>query len=404
MSKSGPLEAGSTGLTLTCTVSEAIEGLTNMPSALWLKDTLVVQGSESISLTETSRNDTTAVTTLSFFPLKTSHAGQYTCQGMLESVAATNGTIINSTQPVSVNVSCEYRVTVCRMCFCVFYDAVPTPDVALSIPSGPLYEGTSQTLTCTITLLSPVDTDVIINILWQPDLYNERVSTVSPSSQRSPFTFTLTFNPLVMSDGGPYSCRATATSSYPYINSSSEKRSIRKILTINGMYMQYSSTLGVQAQRGLQYLVCVSVYLSVTALGVDRLFQPATNGIYGILLGFLGFKCPIHVVCFFICSALPPPTVSISVSGNSSAGQQYTINCSATVVAGLISNPDMKIVSPNSTLVADMDTTSVQYTFSPLRTSDGGQYNCTATINIPKAGIANLNTSKLKTVTVSSQF
>ena len=104
----GPLEAGSTGLILTCTVSEAIPGLTNMPSALWMKDSLVVERSESISLTETFRNDKTAVTTLSFSPLKTSHAGQYTCQGMLESVAATDGTIINSTQPVSVNVSCEY--------------------------------------------------------------------------------------------------------------------------------------------------------------------------------------------------------------------------------------------------------------------------------------------------------
>ena len=111
----GPLEAGSTGLTLTCTVSEAVSGLTNMPSALWMKDSLVVEGSESISLTET-RNDTTAVTTLSYSPLKTSHAGQYTCQGMLDSVAATDGTIINSTQPVSVNVICEYRVTVRRMC------------------------------------------------------------------------------------------------------------------------------------------------------------------------------------------------------------------------------------------------------------------------------------------------
>ena len=115
------LEAGSTGLTLTCTVSEAIPGLTNMPSALWSKDYLVVEGSaQNISLTEIFRNDTTALTTLSFSPLKTSHAGQYICQGMLESVAATNGTIINASQPVSVNVSCEYRVTVRRMYYDVY--------------------------------------------------------------------------------------------------------------------------------------------------------------------------------------------------------------------------------------------------------------------------------------------
>ena len=105
----------------------------------------------------------------------------------------------------------------------------------------------------------------------------------------------------------------------------------------------------------------------------------------------------------FTCSDLPPPTVNISFSGDSSAGQQYAINCSATVVAGLISNPDMKIVFSNSTLVADMDT-SVQYTFYPLRTSDGGQYNCTAIINIPGTGVRNLSTSTRETIKVSSEF
>ena len=113
VSKSGPLEAGSTGLILTCTVSEAIPGLTNMPSALWMKDSLVVERSESISLTETFRNDTTAVITLSFSQLKTSHAGQYTCQGTLASVAATDGIITNSTHPVSVNVICKCILNLC---------------------------------------------------------------------------------------------------------------------------------------------------------------------------------------------------------------------------------------------------------------------------------------------------
>ena len=106
------MEVGGIGPTLTCTVREAILGLTNMPSAQWMKDSLVVERSESISLTETFRNDTTAVTTLSFSPLKTSHAGQYTCQGTLDSVAATTGIITTSAEPVAVNVICEYRVTV----------------------------------------------------------------------------------------------------------------------------------------------------------------------------------------------------------------------------------------------------------------------------------------------------
>ena len=115
----------------------------------------------------------------------------------------------------------------------------------------------------------------------------------------------------------------------------------------------------------------------------------------------------VELCCLFIsltCSALPPPSVSMSFSGESSAGQQYTINCSATVVSGLISYPDMMIVFSNSTVVSDMNTTSVKYTFSPLRTSDGGQYNCTATVNIPLAGIRNLSASTLSTTKVASMF
>ena len=49
-------------------------------------------------------------------------------------------------------------------------------------------------------------------------------------------------------------------------------------------------TLGVHAQRGLQYLLCVPVYLSVTAPAANRSFQPATNGIYGISIKSYGEK------------------------------------------------------------------------------------------------------------------
>ena len=91
-----------------------------------------------------------------------------------------------------------------------------------------------------------------------------------------------------------------------------------------------------------------------------------------------------------IVSALPVPSVSISFSGYSIAGQNYSLNCTATVVPGLVVDPDMSIVFPNSTVVSVTDTTSLGHTFSPLRMSDSGQYTCTATINIPQAGITDL--------------
>ena len=64
--------------------------------------------------------------------------------------------------------------------------------------------------------------------------------------------------------------------------------------------------------------------------------------------------------------------------------------------------PDMKIASLNSTVISVMNSSSVDYMFSPLNTSHGGQYTCTATVNIPRAGITDHNTSATENVTVAS--
>ena len=104
------------------------------------------------------------------------------------------------------------------------------------------------------------------------------------------------------------------------------------------------------------------------------------------------------VLC--VTTALPAPSVSISFSVNSIAGQNYSLNCTATFVPGLVVDPDMSIVFPNSTVVSVTDTTSVEHTFSPLRMLDSGQYTCTATINIPQAGITDLLSTTRETVSV----
>ena len=64
--------------------------------------------------------------------------------------------------------------------------------------------------------------------------------------------------------------------------------------------------------------------------------------------------------------------------------------------------PDLKIVSPSSTVISVMNSSSVEYVFSPLRTSHGGQYTCTATVNIPQAGITDHNTSATENIIVAS--
>ena len=81
VSEVGSLEAGSTNFTLTCTVHETILGITNMPSAHWMGPSGPVTSGEDIVVTETFSNDTTATLTLAFSSLRTSHAGEYMCQG-----------------------------------------------------------------------------------------------------------------------------------------------------------------------------------------------------------------------------------------------------------------------------------------------------------------------------------
>ena len=111
ISEAGPVVAGSGDLSLTCTVNEVIDGLTNnIPSAQWMTTSGPVIPGDDIIITETVMDDRTATSTLSFTSLHTSHAGQYMCQGTLDSPATLNNIITSTPANVTVNVRCEYRV------------------------------------------------------------------------------------------------------------------------------------------------------------------------------------------------------------------------------------------------------------------------------------------------------
>jgi len=102
----GPVEAGSGELTLTCTIREVITGLTNMPSAQWEGPSGNVSSGDDITVTEVLRNATTAILTLTLSPPHTSHAGEYTCQGMVDTPAP-EGPVTSSSSPTTVTVSSE---------------------------------------------------------------------------------------------------------------------------------------------------------------------------------------------------------------------------------------------------------------------------------------------------------
>ena len=73
-SRTGPVEAGSENLTLTCTVNEVIDGLTNIPSAQWMTTSGLVITGDDITINETIMDEMTTTVTLSFSSLNTSHA------------------------------------------------------------------------------------------------------------------------------------------------------------------------------------------------------------------------------------------------------------------------------------------------------------------------------------------
>ena len=121
--------------------------------------------------------------------------------------------------------------------------------MSLSVPSGPLYEGTSQTLTCTVTLPEVVDTDVTVGVVWRfidtPVAPSAHIQISPVSSTRSPFTSTLTLSPLSISDAGQFSCEATADSASQHITASSLGESQDRTVTVEGMQLNVMTSSAV---------------------------------------------------------------------------------------------------------------------------------------------------------------
>ena len=107
--------------------------------------------------------------------------------------------------------------------------------MSVDVPSTPLYTGTILTLTCIITVIEQVDTDVTATVTWTgpgdmelPD--DDRITVMQPSSLVS----TLTFTPLTTADAGDYTCEATVSSNSPEFVSESTAAMDMLTLTVEG--------------------------------------------------------------------------------------------------------------------------------------------------------------------------
>ena len=90
---------------------------------------------------------------------------------------------------------------------------VPPPPVSLAVPSGTLYEGTSQIFICSISR-SPLPqqfslTDVIVEVDWY--FNGALLRNISQSPAVAPANFSLLLDPLSLASAGQYSCRANAS-------------------------------------------------------------------------------------------------------------------------------------------------------------------------------------------------
>ena len=112
VSEDGPVEASSGGLTLTCTVRETVNGLTNIPSGHWMGPSGPVNSSEGIVMVETINKTEGILSRLTinvtFYSLHTSHAGEYTCHWTLFTPAEGGKTVTNSSTPLTVTVRCKW--------------------------------------------------------------------------------------------------------------------------------------------------------------------------------------------------------------------------------------------------------------------------------------------------------
>ena len=109
---------------------------------------------------------------------------------------------------------------------------------------------------------------------------------------------------------------------------------------------------------------------------------------------------------------LPPPVVNITATPNPTAGQAYTLECSARTEDYVITVPNLEWVSINS---SDTNITQPQQingivsanrslTFNPIHTSHGRGYTCRASIDIPLANINDRSNTDNEDVRVQSKL
>ena len=108
-----------------------------------------------------------------------------------------------------------------------------------------------------------------------------------------------------------------------------------------------------------------------------------------------------------------PPVINITISGNSSAGEVYSLTCDVSLSQNLRQSSVIEWVGPDgnvidNTTLRDMSlassspSTTLTLIINPLRTSHRGMYWCRATLTDTAANIRIINNSSF-TITINSK-
>ena len=127
----------------------------------------------------------------------------------------------------------------------------------------------------------------------------------------------------------------------------------------------------------------------------------------------MNFLLPPYL-SLFSTLVLPRPEVVITPDGSTTAGDVYTLTCSARVVENLAVEPDIQWLYTNGTTVGGGNITvgavrmtgnmfTRNLTFNPLHTSHGGKYICNTSINVSAISLIGISNESSLDVTVQSK-
>ena len=101
MSSLGTARAGMVYI-LTCTVSKTVNGFLNSPTATWTAWGVAVTNGNGIIVSNTTADNMTVTSTLTFSPLRTSHERSFVCSGTLTSPAVHVALMSSTTEELEI--------------------------------------------------------------------------------------------------------------------------------------------------------------------------------------------------------------------------------------------------------------------------------------------------------------